>query len=341
MIMDTAGSSTRRKHSDDKAAPPTKKPCIFGRVRGSELYCMTRDSWETVTAVKLRTETEVTPFSLMGLVRVFKYTFKPHFVFDLDGPPIFPVGSRGVKEDYLTKILCEAVGFLSAKVCVPIEPVTSEGNPGVGADEAESGDEAPPSNPTPKFTVEELAVLNYEYPLLHQYYHEAKLVKFMNAQGKYFVTQLLMFLLPPDFECRLSTSLSGDSQPGALEVTWRVETHYDRQAASNKHEAKQERVADVVAYHKEKQYYTVVVEVKSDGTDTQSQHLEKMVGLFHPNQKIMLGLSIHPSKIRVRVLERSEQELHVIKFRDLPHTSDGLGSLAALVVAVSRNTLDY
>ena len=171
-----------------QASPPTKKPCIFGRVRGTAIYCMTRDSWETVTAVKLRTEMEVTPFSMMGIERVFTYTFKPHFVFDLDGPPLFPVGSRSVKEDYCTKILCEAVGLVSAKKCVPIYPVISEGNPGVGADESESGDEAPPSNPTPKFTAEEIVVLNHEYPLLHQYYHEAKLVNFMNAQGKYFVT---------------------------------------------------------------------------------------------------------------------------------------------------------
>ena len=81
--------------------------------------------------------------------------------------------------------------------------------------------------------------------------------------------------------------------------------------------------------------------MKSEETDTESQHLEQMVGLFHPKQKIMLGLSFHPIKMRVRVLERNEQELHVIKFRNHPHTSDGLGSLAALVVAVSRNTLDY
>ena len=166
-------------------------------------------------------------------------------------------------------------------------------------------------------------------------------MNFMNAQGKYFVTQLLRFLLPPYFECRHSTSLNGDSQPGALEVTWRVETHSDRQAANNKNEYYQERVADVVAYHRETQFYTVVVELKSDETDTLAQHLEQMVGLFYPTQKILLGLSFHPSKIRVRVLQRNEHELRVINFRDLPHTSDGLGSLVALVVAVSRNTLDY
>ena len=45
-------------------------------------------------------------------------------------------------------------------------------------------------------------------------------------------------------------------------------------------------MADVVTYHREKQYYTVVVELKSDKTDNLAQHLKQMVGLFHPTQKI-------------------------------------------------------
>ena len=152
--------------------------------------------------------------------------------------------------------------------------------------------------------------------------------------------ELLEFLLPKDFECRLSTSPNGDFQPGSFEITWIVEPHLDRRAANSSQAYTQPRVAAVVAYHPGKEFFAFVVEVKSDKDNTEAQLQEQMVGLFHPQQQVMLGLSVHPQKVSPRLLKRSRGFVKS-NLADLDYTESGLQTLAALVLAVSRNTLDY
>ena len=98
-----------------------------------------------MTAVKLRGETARTPFTTGKLELAFTHVFQPEFV--VENSNVFPVGSRSTKEDFLANILCEAVAALTSTPCKPLIPRTSAGNPGVSAEESESGDEVPPSLP--------------------------------------------------------------------------------------------------------------------------------------------------------------------------------------------------
>ena len=182
---------------------------------------------------------------------------------------------------------------------------SSKGKPAVSASDSESGDEAPPDFPIPEgFTNDGLACLREEYAKLHRNFHEAKDVNFHNAQGKCFIQAFLEFLLPYDFTSRLSTSPNGDHQPGAFEVTWVVKNKTQRTSASSEKCDRQERVADVVAYHTTKHYFAIVVEIKSDFTQSKTQHVEQMVGLFHPQQAVMLELAVGPKMTSPRILLR-------------------------------------
>ena len=294
-----------------------------------------------MTAVKLRGETARTPFTTGTLELAFTHVFQPEFV--VENANVFPVGSRSPKEDFLAKILCEAVAALTRTPCKPLIPITDAGNPGVSAEESESGDEVPPSLPLPALSKEEVWHLQVFYKRLYERFYEAKKAHFHNAQGKCFVRELLEFLLPKDFACRLSTSPNGDFQPGSFEITWIVEPHLDRRAANSSQAYTQPRVADVVAYHRGKEFFAFVVEVKSysDKDTTEAQLQEQMVGLFHPQQQVMLGLSVHPQKVSPRLLKRSSSGFVKSNLADLDYTESGLQTLVALVLAVSRNTLDY
>ena len=99
----------------------------------------------------------------------------------------------------------------------------------------------------------------------------------------------------------------------------------------------------MVVYHTTKHYFAVVVEIKSDFTQGRAQHFEQMVGLFHPQQAVLLGLAVGPNRTIPRILLRTKGGslvLHELESQE--HlTGKGLETLAALVVAVSRNSLDY
>ena len=166
---------------------------------------------------------------------------------------------------------------------------------------------------------------------------------FTTLKGKFFMQSFLDFLLPHDFVSRMSTSPNGDHQPGAFEVTWVVKNKSQRAAAISETCDRQERVADVVAYHTTKCYFAVVVEIKSGSSLGRTQQFEQMVGLFHPQQAVMLGLTVGPDKMSPRILLRTNDGSLVLhELESLEHlTGKGLETLAALVVAISRNSLDY
>ena len=199
---------------------------------------------------KVRTEEEASPFKLAALHRKFTFSFEPHFVIPTE-QALFPLSAVSRENDHAAKIRCEAQSLLPFETCVRLTPIaSSKGKPAVSASDSESGDEAPPDFPIPEgFTNDALACLRGKYAELHRYFHEAKDVHFHNAQGKCFIQAFLDFLLPHDFASCLSTSPNGDHQPGAFEVTWVVKNKTQRAAASSEKCDRQERVADVVAYH--------------------------------------------------------------------------------------------
>ena len=236
--------------------------------------------------------------------------------------------------DFAAKIRCEALSWLPNEKCLKLTPIApSQATPAVT--DSESGDEARPDFPIAEEFTESLDCLRL--------YHEAKECGFDNAQGKNFMQSFLQFLLPDDFASRLSTSPHGDRQPGAFEVTWVVKNKAQREAAISETCNKQERVADVVAYHTAKCYFAVVVEIKSGKELARAQQFEQMVGLFHPQQAVMLGLTVGPKKTSPHILRRIENGSLVLhELESLDHlTAQGLETLAALVVAISRNSLDY
>ena len=112
--------------------------------------------------------------------------------------------------------------LLTTKEPITLIPVTNEANPGISAEDSESGDEVAPSPAVPNpFSNNELSVVQYKYERLHKAYHTALEANFHNAQGKVFVQELLVFLLPQEvYCCEISTSPHGDKQPGALTVEW-------------------------------------------------------------------------------------------------------------------------
>ena len=127
----------------------------------------------------------------------------------------------------------------------------------MSTEDNESGDEVAPSPAMPNpFSNNELSVVQFMYERLHETYHIALEANFHNAQGKEFVRELLVFLLPREmYRCEISTSPHGDKQPGALTVEWVTHKppppHQSRIEESNTVKS-QEGCADVIAYNKTK-----------------------------------------------------------------------------------------
>ena len=231
--------------------------------------------------------------------------------------------------------------LLTTKEPIILIPVTNEANPGISAEDSESGDEVAPSPAVPNpFINIELGVVQYKYKRLHKAYHTALEANFDNAQGKVFVQELLVFLLPQEvYCCEISTSPHGDKQPGALTVEWVTHKPSPLQSRIKESDAvkTQERCADVIAYNEEKKHHTIVIEVKCNGKDAKPQLLEQMCGLFHPRQKFMLGLQVHPTFITPLMLLKDEKALKLFNVTDIPiREGEGLKELAALILSTSR-----
>ena len=292
----------RPPSSEGEETGPTFKRCNFTRVRGNTIYCSQRDRWNTVSAVKVRTEEAASSFKIAVLHSKFTFLFEPEFVIPTE-QPFFPLSAVSREMDFAAKMRCEALSYLPNEKCLKLTPIApSQGTPAVT--DSESGDDAPPEFSIAEKFTESLDCLRLMYEQLHCFYHEAKECDFHNAQGKYFMQSFLQFLLPDDFTSRLSTSPHGDRQPGACEVTWVVKNKARREAAISETCNTQERVADVVAYHTAKCYFAVVVEIKSKEEVARAQQFEQMVGLFHPQQAVMLGLTVEPKKTSPRILRR-------------------------------------
>ena len=186
-------------------------------------------------------------------------------------------------------------------------------------------------------------IMHYDYDQLYQHYYSARAAGFQNAQGKLFVVVLLKFLLPdPQFQCRLSTSPSGDLQPGSLRVIWVVTPSLQRAAAADvlQPEVSQERIADVVVRYQDK-WYAVVVELKSEHSPYKPQLLEQLVGLLHSAQHMMLGRICCPDKVHPILLTKSANGISLKHLAALQlNTRIGLQTLATLVIAVARACAD-
>ena len=165
---------------------------------------------------------DILSFVQIPTISKFSFSFGcvSEFNATLSGIPYKITKADKEGQDRAAYILCTAVNFLTTKEPITIDPVTQEANPGISAEDSESGDEVLPSPALPNpFSNDELSVIRFMYESLHERYHTALEANFHNAQGKVFVQELLAFLLPRKmYRCDLSTSPHGDKQPGALTV---------------------------------------------------------------------------------------------------------------------------
>ena len=325
----------------ESSPPPAKRLCLFERIRGNEIHSTARDCWTKVTAIKLREKNEKLTFTM----RLWKYAFcyKQSTTFQIEfsgGSPLFELRELDSKESNISCMLCEAVENLILEKVTTFIPLTIEGNP-EGGEDTESGDEYEPEHQTiisSPFTTAELCLFQLKFDTCHTFYHESIAAGFHNAQGKEFMRAFLQLLLDGTFVSRISTSPSGDKQPGAFHVDWILTTTSERSQSIQG----QDRVADVVSVHLQTRFFMIVVEIKSSNVDAASQNIEQMVGLFHPDQRIMLGLSVGTLMTTPRLLQRDGQSLILTEINKIAHTTkDGLRNLAALVLAISKNSLDF
>ena len=181
----------------------------------------------------------------------------------------------------------------------PARSYSSDSN----TDDAQHLDDPAITNP---FTSSEMVLLDDRYKTAHKMYQKARVHNFGNAWGKFFMTGFLKLVLTlnKDFKVYHTTSSSGDSQPGMCSVQCKLLKKGTRQ---NQEEA-------VAAMHTFNCYpdFTVqkesichtVGEIKSTDSAAIGQNLERMIGLFKPNQMMMLGLVIWPHQIQPQILYR-------------------------------------
>ena len=114
----------------------------------------------------------------------------------------------------------------------------------------------------------------------------------------------LVLSLNKDFEVYHTTSSLGDSQPGMCSVQWELLKKGTRQnqeeAAAAMHTFN--RYPDFTV-QKENTFH-IVGEIKSTDSVAIGQNLEQMIGLFKPNQTMMVGLVIWPHQIQPQILYR-------------------------------------
>lgn len=85
----------------------------------------------------------------------------------------------------------------------------------------------------------------------------------------------------------------------------------------------QDRVADFVVV--DQGVYTVVGEIKSQGTGGIYQNLEQMVGLLQKDQMVMPGLVVYPTKILPQMLVCCKKNITCYPLPSLPLKNCNLG----------------
>ena len=160
---------------------------------------------------------------------------------------------------------------------------------------------------------------------LYYRYRGAKEASFQSTQGKFFFTLFTAILALDHVEMDFlhSTNPSGDSQPGAFEVSWILNCPTTRSNAqeSQRSERHQLRVADFVAWNFERNIYPI--EIKSDDrAPVFFQSLEQMLGLFKKQQKVMLGLVCQPSFVTPVIVRRTDSHIIVTQLAKLDFTNN-------------------
>ena len=173
---------------------------------------------------------------------------------------------------------------------------------------------------TNPFTDKEMVLISDRYKSTHNMFQKACEQSFGNAWGKFFMTELLKLvrILNEDLEVYHTTSSSGSSQPGMPMIQCELLRRDTRSRNSQEEPTVMHtfnRYPDFTA--QEGSTFHIVGEIKSEDSAGIDQNLEKMIGLFQPNQTIMLCLAIWPDKIQPQILYKTKGALELHKLNEI------------------------
>lgn len=292
-------------------------------VKSNKIYATERDDWESVYAVDISEEKysfRIQPIVMSCDIRLYPTrTINPSF----ELPSVRPLS---VKSNRAAYIRCASVSLLAESPYMEVDPYVQQ----AAMARSDSDDEGPPDAEVPAvFSDRELYLLRAQHKEVYKKFFQACMARFQNAFGKLFFMEFCKFLLP-HLDCLISTNPNGFYQPGSLCVEW-VAPAVDGSGVVS---VTQDRVADFVDV--DQGVYTVVGEIKSQGTGGIYQNLEQMVGLLQKDQMVMLGLVVYPTKILPQMLVCCKKNITCYPLPSLPLKNCNLGrslqQLAEMIV---------
>ena len=188
----------------------------------------------------------------------------------------------------------------------------------------------------------QLGVVQFCFDELTKACQAATAVGFVSCCGKNFFQTLCEYanrccFNESEHKYLLNTA-TGSFQPGAFYIKW---PWVVASVQSGDVEATRERYADAVAYNKNTHLNEIVSEIKQDdssedeedSTSAEAQHNQQMIGLWRPEQQVMLGLEFYTDYLvpKVLLLHKNELLMFYLKRLDLRNISD-VGMFTKLVI---------
>ena len=232
------------------------------------------------------------------------------------------------------------------KLCSNAAHIVQQQRPYALTKESDSGDETVIDEAIlPAFPSQVWDIINTRFRDLRTIFIQAKVNRFDNASGKFFMHGLMTFCCWVDFEKQKyvhhGTNSSGEEQPGCSQLTLKTPKSVNDRSTSRSTSTPStpastptpepgdsyenechSHYADQVYWDSRRNLYTIVGEIKSVADyPAENQNIEQMVGLFRSYQNYMLGYIVKPDTIQFRILEKQGQSLRMHNFEELPLSS--------------------
>ena len=216
-----------------------------------------------------------------------------------------------------------------------------------GSGESDSGDEdVPVDKEIPNvFSDIDKGVVQLVSDSVWRYYKRPLESSFSNGPGKFMShlgTLLAQCIRGNRYESSHTTKAGGngpagvkDMQAGSTIVKYVMIKRTTRNSSGQEESLSsgKRRFSDVSTYDHTKEMYVVAGELTSEGDKAYSQNLEQMLGLWRARQRFMLGWTINPVNVFIRVLVREGDDLTLYNI-SLPNTFGSFLLLAKLYLAV-------
>ena len=218
-----------------------------------------------------------------------------------------------------------------------------------GSGELDSGDDDVPVDREIRnvFSDSDIGAVQLVSDDVWRYYQRSMASSFSNGPGKLCMHNLGKFLAQcirggaGRYESCHSTNAGGsgpagdkDMQAGSSIVKYVMSKREMRNSSSNEESLPngKRRFSDVSTYDHEKEIYIAAGEVKSSPDMALSQNLEQMLGLWRAKQTFMLGWTINPANLYMRILVRQDHEITLYNVA-LPNNANSILLLARLYLA--------